>query len=86
MKTYSAKKNTYLLVAGTIVIITNNKVWKKIMFLQDNTLTTVKNIYCRYLVITEIAKGKRKKRKNSNTHGNSRPAYFLHNCMKKPSL
>ena len=37
---------------------------KKIMFLQDNTLTTVKNICCRYLVITEIAKGKRKKRKN----------------------
>ena len=33
------------------------------MFLQDNTLTTVKNIYCRYLVITEIVKGKRKKGK-----------------------
>ena len=69
-----------------IIIITNNKVWKKIMFLQDNTLTTVKNIYCRYLVITEIAKGKRKKRKNSNTHGHSRPAYFNHNSMKKLSL
>jgi len=56
------------------------------MFLQDNTLTIVRNICCRCFVITEIAKGKRKKRKNSNTHGHSRPAYFLDNCMKKPSL
>ena len=55
-------KRIYTCQQQEIIIITNNKVWKK-KFLQDNVLTTVKNICCRQLLLQKLLKGKGKKGK-----------------------